>query len=77
MIVRGTLPNVVISGTSYTIDGEGIAEDDSVYEKMTFTPPYDNTITTFEDWTVSDNKTGDVVTAIVRITGGEYEVPCN
>ena len=73
MIVRGTLPNVVISGTSYTIDGEGIVEDDSVYEKMTFTPPYDNTITTFEDWTTSDRETGDVVTAIVRITGGEYE----
>lgn len=73
MIVRGTLPNVVISGTSYTIDGEGIAEDNSVYENMTFTPPYDNSITTFEDWTTSDRETGDVVTAIIRITGGEYE----
>ena len=73
MIIRGTLNDITISGKQYDIEGEGVAEDDSVYEKMTFTPPYDNTITTFEDWTVSDNKTGDVVTAIVRITGGEYE----
>ena len=40
---------------------------------MTFNPPYDDSISTFEDWTTSDRETGDVVTAIVRITGGEYE----
>ena len=67
-IIRGTLAGVSILGKQYDIKGEVVAEDDSVY----FTPPYDNTITTFEDWTVSNNKTGDVVTAIVRITGGEY-----
>ncbi len=73
MIIRGTLAGVLISGKQYDIKGEGVAEDDSVYEKMTFNPPYDDSISTFEDWTTSDRETGDVVTAIVRITGGEYE----